>query len=65
VSVYPGTLRQSIASILYSSKSVGYDEGLLSPSRVNSVIWKNLTDWFAGNVTVTKAFGAIDASYHG
>lgn len=65
VSTYPGRLRQDIAAILYSSHSIGFDEALLSPSRVNSVIWKNLTDWFAGRTTVTKAFTAIDTSYHG
>lgn len=65
VSTYPGKLRQNIAAVLYASHSVGYDEALLSPSRVNSVIWKNLTDWFAGRTTVTKAFTTIDASYHG
>ena len=65
VSAYPGRLRQTIAAILYSSHSIGFDEGLLSPTRVNSVIWTNLTDWFAGRTTVTKAFSNIDASYHG
>ena len=65
VSAYPGRLRQNIAAILYSSRSIGFDEGLLSPTRVNAVIWKNLTDWFAGRTTVTKAFSNIDASYHG
>lgn len=65
VKSYPGLLRQTMAAILYSSHSVGYDEALLSPTRVNSVIWKNLTDWFAARTTQTKAFAAVDASYHG
>jgi len=65
IGIYPGRLRQDIAAILYSSKSIGFDEGLLSPTRVNPIIWKNLTQWFAGTTTITKAFSTIDAAYHG
>lgn len=65
VATYPGALRQAVAAILYSSKSVGFDEVVRAPAKVSPVIWQNLTAWFSGKVAMTKAFNEIDAFYRG
>jgi alpha-glucoside transport system substrate-binding protein len=65
VATYPGALRQAVAAILYSSKSIGFDEVLRNPAKASGVIWSNLTQWFEGKVTMVKAFSTIDSMYHG
>jgi len=65
VSSYPGPLRQAVAAILYSSRSIGFDEILRAPNGATGQIWTNLTQWFAGKLTMVKAFSNIDAMYRG
>ena len=65
VSTYPGALRQAVAAILYSSRSIGFDEVLRTPDKATGVIWSNLSQWVEGKITMVKAFSTIDSMYRG
>jgi hypothetical protein len=39
------------------------DRQLVSNGVNTNLIWGNLTGWFAGKITMTKAFAAIDNGF--
>jgi alpha-glucoside transport system substrate-binding protein len=60
---YASGFRRQIATIIQSNGSIGVDRQLVSNGVNTNLIWGNLTGWFAGKTTMSKAFAAIDSGF--
>ncbi len=60
---YGSGFRRQIATMIQNNGSIGVDRQLVSNGVNTSLIWTNLTGWFAGKTTMAKAFAAIDTGF--
>ncbi len=57
-------LSKKYTAMFAAAKGFGFDGSDQAPPAVNKAEWSELTNWFAGKETMTKAFQLIDAAYN-
>jgi alpha-glucoside transport system substrate-binding protein len=57
-------LAKQFQTIFSKASGFGFDGSDQAPPQVNKTEWSELTNWFAGKITMAKAFSLIDASYN-
>jgi alpha-glucoside transport system substrate-binding protein len=61
---YVSGLNQTFQTLLSKAKGFGFDGSDQAPPAVNSAEWTELTNWFAGQETMSQAFTKIAAAYN-
>jgi alpha-glucoside transport system substrate-binding protein len=56
-------LNKQFQTIFAKATGFGFDGSDQAPPAVNKAEWNQLTNWFAGKITMKKAFSIIDAAY--